>query len=103
MGPVHQVEFRGAHGSNLTNPARRKCGALKPAARLSALATTTFVVSPREPRPCRGCRCNDLTVFNIGGNKFRLITAIHYNRHKIFIRAVLTHTEYTHGTWKRRK
>ena len=44
-----------------------------------------------------------LTVFNIGGNKFRLITAIHYNRHKIFIRAVLTHTEYNHGAWKRRK
>ena len=44
-----------------------------------------------------------LTVFNIGGNKYRLITAIHYNRHKIFIRAVLTHTEYNHGAWKRRK
>ncbi len=44
-----------------------------------------------------------LTVFNIGGNKYRLISAIHYNRHKIFIRAVLTHTEYNHGTWKRRK
>ena len=42
-------------------------------------------------------------VFNIGGNKYRLITAIHYNRHKIFIRAVLTHTEYNHGAWKRRK
>ncbi len=24
----------------------------------------------------------NLTVFNIGGNKFRLITAIHYNRKK---------------------
>ena len=44
-----------------------------------------------------------LTVFNIGGNKYRLITAIHYNRHKIFIRAVLTHPEYNHRTWKRRK
>ena len=44
-----------------------------------------------------------LTVFNIGGNKYRLISAIHYNRHKIFIRAVLTHTEYNHGAWKRRK
>ena len=44
-----------------------------------------------------------LTVFNIGGNKYRLISAIHYNRHKIFIRAVLTHPEYNHGTWKRKK
>lgn len=44
-----------------------------------------------------------LTVFNIGGNKYRLIAAIHYNRHKVFIRAVLTHGEYDHGNWKKRK
>ena len=41
-----------------------------------------------------------LTVFNIGGNKFRLIAAIHYNRRKVFIRAVLTHSEYDSGKWK---
>jgi len=41
-----------------------------------------------------------LTVFNIGGNKVRLITAIHYNRQKIYIRAVLTHSEYDEGKWK---
>ena len=35
-----------------------------------------------------------LTVFNIGGNRVRLIAAIHYNRKKIYIRAVLTHAEY---------
>ncbi len=43
---------------------------------------------------------NNLTVFNIGGNKVRLITAIHYNRQKIYIRAVLTHTEYDQGKWR---
>jgi mRNA interferase HigB len=41
-----------------------------------------------------------LTVFNIGGNKARLIAAIHYNRRKIYIRAVLTHDEYDRGKWK---
>ena len=41
-----------------------------------------------------------LTVFNIGGNKARLIAAIHYNRHKVYIRAVLTHEEYDKGRWK---
>jgi len=30
----------------------------------------------------------NLTVFNIGGNKVRLIAAIHYNRRTIYIRAV---------------
>ena len=39
-------------------------------------------------------------VFNIGGNKFRLIVAIHYNRGKVFVRHVLTHEEYDQGHWK---
>jgi mRNA interferase HigB len=41
-----------------------------------------------------------LTVFNIGGNKVRLIAAIHYNRKKMYIRDVLTHAEYDEGKWK---
>jgi mRNA interferase HigB len=41
-----------------------------------------------------------LTVFNIGGNKVRVIAAIHYNRKKIYIRAILTHNEYDAGKWK---
>lgn len=43
-----------------------------------------------------------LTVFNIGGNKYRLIASIHYNRKKVFIRAVLTHPEYDRGNWKQK-
>ena len=30
-------------------------------------------------------------IFDLGGNKYRLITAIHYNRRKVYIRSVLTH------------
>lgn len=41
-----------------------------------------------------------LTVFNIGGNKYRLIAAIHYNTKKIFIREILTHQEYDKNKWK---
>lgn len=41
-----------------------------------------------------------LTVFNIGGNKSRLIAAIHYNRKRLYIRAVLTHEEYDQSKWK---
>ena len=40
------------------------------------------------------------TVFDIGGNKFRLIAAIHYNRKKVYIRHVLTHVEYDRDKWK---
>lgn len=45
---------------------------------------------------------DELTVFDIGGNKYRLIAAIHYNRRKVYIRHVLTHSEYDRGAWKRR-
>jgi mRNA interferase HigB len=41
-----------------------------------------------------------LTVFNIGGNKVRLIAAVHYNRKKVYIRGVLTHEEYDENKWK---
>ncbi len=43
-----------------------------------------------------------LTVFNIGGNKYRLIVTIHYNRHKVYIRNILTHEEYDRGDWKQK-
>ena len=43
----------------------------------------------------------DLIVFNIGGNKYRLITSIHFNRDKVYIRHVLTHQEYDKETWKK--
>jgi mRNA interferase HigB len=45
-------------------------------------------------------KVGQLTVFNIGGNKVRLIAAIHYNRKKVYIRAILTHKEYDQGNWK---
>ena len=41
-----------------------------------------------------------MTVFNVGGNKVRLIAAIHYNRKRIYIRAGLTRDEYDRGKWK---
>ena len=41
------------------------------------------------------------TVFNIRKNEYRLITVIHYNRFKVYIRVVLTHGEYDQGKWKK--
>ncbi|MCI0637773.1 MAG: type II toxin-antitoxin system HigB family toxin [Gemmataceae bacterium] len=43
---------------------------------------------------------NQFTVFDIGGNKYRLITVIDFERQKIFIRNVLTHAEYDEEKWK---
>ena len=39
-------------------------------------------------------------VFNIGGNKYRLITVVHFDRKLVFVRNVLTHKEYDEGKWK---
>ena len=36
----------------------------------------------------------------IGGNKLRLVAAIHFNAGRVFVRAVLTHREYGKGGWK---
>jgi mRNA interferase HigB len=41
------------------------------------------------------------TVFNIGGNAFRLVVKIEYKYQKIFIKHVLTHAEYDQGGWKK--
>jgi mRNA interferase HigB len=41
-----------------------------------------------------------VVVFNIAGNRYRLITAIHFNRHKVFVLRFLTHAEYDKNEWK---
>lgn len=40
------------------------------------------------------------TVFNIGGNKYRLITYINYRMQKVFTLHSLTHKEYNKDKWK---
>ena len=45
-------------------------------------------------------KVGNVFVFNIGGNKLRLVAAIHFNTQKVFIRAILTHKEYDKDKWK---
>ena len=33
-------------------------------------------------------------VFDVAGNRYRLIAAIHFNTRTVYVRAVLTHAEY---------
>ena len=43
------------------------------------------------------------TVFNIGGNKYRLITRIVYRSQTVFVIEVLTHKEYDLGNGRNEK
>jgi mRNA interferase HigB len=40
------------------------------------------------------------TVFNIHGNRYRLIAAINYEHRVLYIRGIYTHAEYDKGGWK---
>ncbi|MDP1932314.1 MAG: type II toxin-antitoxin system HigB family toxin [Gammaproteobacteria bacterium] len=41
-------------------------------------------------------RVKNFYVFNIGGNKYRVVAAIHFNRQKLYVRHVFTHSQYDH-------
>ena len=41
-----------------------------------------------------------LHVFDIGGNKIRLIAGVSYSTQQVFIKHVLTHIEYDKDKWK---
>ena len=40
-------------------------------------------------------------VFNIGGNKYRMIVIVHFNTQRLFVRHILTHAEYNTERWKK--
>lgn len=42
----------------------------------------------------------NFTVFNIKGNKYRLIVSIDYEKQLIYIKYALTHAEYDKEQWK---
>ena len=45
-------------------------------------------------------RGDTLTVFNIGGNEYRLVARIRYDYQLVNVRAVLTHEDYEERDWK---
>jgi mRNA interferase HigB len=42
------------------------------------------------------------TVFDIGGNHYRLITRVLYSSHKVYVLRVMTHNEYDRKDWASR-
>ena len=46
-------------------------------------------------------RVEKFTIFDVGGNNFRIVAAVHYNRKKLYIREVFTHSDY--DKWNKSK
>lgn len=40
------------------------------------------------------------TVFNVCGNKYRLVVAIHYDAQRVYVLRMMTHARYSKGRWK---
>ena len=45
-------------------------------------------------------QAGDCVVFNIKGNKYRLIVKIRYDKQLIFVRYIFTHAEYDKGGYR---
>jgi mRNA interferase HigB len=43
----------------------------------------------------------DCTIFDIGGNNYRLIAQINYAAQQVYVITVMTHAEYDKENWKR--
>lgn len=41
-----------------------------------------------------------MTVINVGGNNFRVVTRIIYEYRRLYVKRVMTHDEYSKGRWK---
>ena len=42
------------------------------------------------------------TIFDVGGNRYRIAAVIHYDKQRIYVRAVMTHAEYDRNNWRKK-
>ncbi|MGS0741350.1 type II toxin-antitoxin system HigB family toxin [Glaciimonas sp. GG7] len=63
---------------------------------------TNLIANTNEMKRCINAVdiVGEYHVFNIGGNKYRLIAFIKYSAQLCYIKHVLTHKEYDKGAWK---
>ena len=57
----------------------------------------------KDAAPCRSCTVthgNTVYVFNVGGNLYRVVAAVHFNTQRVYVLRVMTHREYDSSDWK---
>jgi mRNA interferase HigB len=42
------------------------------------------------------------TIFDVGGNRWRIAAVIHYDKQRVYVRDVMTHAEYDRNAWRKR-
>lgn len=85
------------HGSRSAPSPNLYPGAEKPLKAWRRLMRTKSYASPHEVKsdfPSVDFLRQNVTVFDIGGNKYRLVVSMRYDWEKVFIRHVVTHKEY---------
>ena len=41
------------------------------------------------------------TIFDVGGNRYRIAAVIHYDKQRLYVRQVMTHSEYDRNAWRK--
>ena len=42
------------------------------------------------------------TLFDVGGNRYRIAAVIHYDKQRMYIRQVMIHAEYDRNDWRKK-
>jgi mRNA interferase HigB len=87
-------------------PPRSKAGKWLEAWRVSVKASEWKNISDVRQTypsadPVRVESGRSITVFNVCGNDYRLLTAIHYDKQRIYTLQFLTHADYDKNKWKK--
>jgi mRNA interferase HigB len=67
--------------------------------KIARRATWQNIVEVREDYP-HADLVGRFTVFNIGGNNYRVIAESHFDAQSVLIRHIMTHGEYDKEEWK---
>ncbi len=92
----------------ISKPGLRKLTAKHPAAeieafdwyRVAASADWTCFADVRATVPSADM-IGEVLVFNLGHNRYRLITTVYFPTREIYIKDLLTHKEYDREEWKK--